>query len=70
MKEELKELKAEADAKGLNKVKGFWDQTNSVGKWRTWRIFDLRDGNPLKYKAEMLMQELDRRKILVSEGND
>lgn len=66
----MKELKTEADAKGLIKVKDFWDQTNSVGKWRKWRKFDLRDDNPLKNKAEMLMQELDRRKILVSEGND
>ena len=37
LREELKDLKAKTDAKGLYKVKDFWDQTDSIGKWRKWR---------------------------------
>lgn len=70
LKEDLKEIKAETDANGLIKVNDFWDHSNVAGKWRKWRKLDLRDDNSLKDKAEILMQELDRRKILVSEGND
>eukprot|EP00253_Pinus_taeda_P003861 PITA_03861 len=70
LKEELKELNAETDAKGLIKVKDFWDQTNNAGKWRQWRNLGLSNDNPLKDKANVILQELDRRKILVSEGND
>eukprot|EP00253_Pinus_taeda_P017157 PITA_17157 len=70
LKEDLEEIKVEADTKGLSKVKDFWDQTNSIDKWRTWRNFSFRDDNPLKAKAETLMRELDQRKILVSRGHD
>eukprot|EP00253_Pinus_taeda_P024545 PITA_24545 len=54
LKENLRDLKEEIATKGLSKVKEFWDQTNSMGKWRTWRKFDFRDDSPLKAKAETL----------------
>jgi len=57
LKEELKELKAETDAKGLIKVKDFWDRTNNAGKCRQWMKFDLENDNPLKDKADGIMQE-------------
>jgi len=50
--EDLRDLKDETDIKGLSKVKDFWNQTNSNGKWRIWRNFDFRDDSPLKAKAE------------------
>eukprot|EP00253_Pinus_taeda_P034910 PITA_34910 len=59
-----------AMASGLSKVKDFWDQTNSLGKWRTWRNFNFMDDSPLKAKAETLIKILDQRNILLSEGKD
>lgn len=59
------DLKKETNTIGLSKVKYFWDQTNSAGKWRTWRNIDY-----LKANAEDLMKMLEQRKILVIGGND
>jgi len=70
LKEDLGDLKEEIDTKGLSKVKDFWDKTNSKGKWRTWRIFDYRDDNPLKAKAKALMKMLEQRKTLVLGRHD
>eukprot|EP00253_Pinus_taeda_P019318 PITA_19318 len=70
LQEDLKDLKAETNTKEFTQVKDFLDQTNSSGKWRKWRNFDLRNDNPLKSKAERLMKMLEKRKILVSKGND
>lgn len=46
------------------------DQTNSIGKWRTWRNFDFRDDSPMKVKVETLMKMSEQRKILMSGGHD
>ena len=54
LKEDLTDLKEDTNTKGLSKVKDFWDETNSIGKWRTWRNFDFRDDSPLKAKVETL----------------
>jgi len=62
----LRDLKEETNIKGLSKVKDFWDQTNSNGKWRTWRNFHFGDNNPLKAKVETLKRRLEKRKILKS----
>eukprot|EP00253_Pinus_taeda_P035878 PITA_35878 len=70
LKEDLEDLKAEIDTQKLTKVKDFWDQNNSSGKWRNWRKLDLRNDSPLKAKAERLMEMLDHRKILFSRGHD
>ena len=35
LREDFVDLKKETDTKGLLRVKYFWDQTNSEGKWRT-----------------------------------
>lgn len=66
----MRDLKEETETKGLSKVKNFWDQINSIGKWRTWRNFDFRNDNPLKAKAETLMKMIEQRNILMSEGHD
>eukprot|EP00253_Pinus_taeda_P020137 PITA_20137 len=70
LREDLEDLKAETDTKELTKVKDFWDQNNSLGKWRNWRDFDLRNDSHLKDKAKRLMKMLEQRKILVSRGHD
>jgi len=70
LREDLLDLKKETDNKGLFKVKDFWDQTNSEGKWRTWKNMDYREDNPLKAKAEALVTLLEQRKILVTGEHD
>ena len=64
------DLKEDTDSKGLSKVKGFWVQTNSIEKWRTWRNFEFRDESPLKAKAKTLKNMLEQRKILKSREKD
>eukprot|EP00253_Pinus_taeda_P005771 PITA_05771 len=70
LKEEFLDLKKETDTKRLLRVKDFWDQTNSEGKWRTWKNIHYTDDNPLKAKAEAQLIMLGQRKNLVSEGHD
>ena len=64
------DLKKETETIGLSKVKDFSDQTNSGGKWRTWRNIGYRDDSLLKEKVEALMEILEQRKILVTGGHD
>ena len=64
------DLKIEIETKGLMKVKDFLDQTNSVGKWRTWRNINYKDDGPLKEKENELMKLLEQRKIVVTGGHD
>ena len=70
LKDDLRDLKEEIDTKGLSKVEDFWDQTNSVGKWRTWRKIDGREDKTLNNRVETLKRMLDQRMILVTEGQD
>ena len=60
----------ETKARGVTKVKDFWEQTNNNGKWRTWGNLDFKENNPLKAKVETLLKRLDQRKILKSKGKD
>lgn len=70
LREDFVDLKKDTDTKGLLRVKGFWDQTNTEGKWRTWKKMEYRDENPLKEKADALIAILDQRKILISVDHD
>jgi len=70
LREDLLDLKKYTDTQRLFKVKDFWDQTNSEGKWRTWKNLDNREDNPLKAKEEVLLTMLEQRKILVTGGYD
>eukprot|EP00253_Pinus_taeda_P026549 PITA_26549 len=70
LSEDFVDLKNETDSKGLLKVKYLWDQTNSAGKWRTWRHMDYREGSPLKEKADELRNLVEQRRILVTKGQD
>jgi len=68
LSENLLDLKKETNTKILFKVKDFWDQTNSEGKWRTWKKMDYREDSPLKDKAQALVTVLEQKKILVTGG--
>eukprot|EP00253_Pinus_taeda_P005286 PITA_05286 len=70
LREEFGDLKHDTDTKGLFRVNEFWDQTNSGGKWRTWREMDYRDNDPLKAQADALTTIPDQRKILISTDSD
>eukprot|EP00253_Pinus_taeda_P019258 PITA_19258 len=70
LQEDLKDLKAETDAKELTQARDFWDQINSAGKCRNWRNLNLREERHLSTKAERLRKMLEQRKILVSRGHD
>lgn len=70
LKEEIVNPKNEIDNKGLLKVKDFWDQERSDGKWRKWKNLVYRDDSPLKSRAEALTAILEQRKILISTSPD
>ena len=70
LREDLVDLNNDTDNKGLLRANDFLDQTNSEGKWRTWKKMEYRDNSPLKAKVEALIAILDQRKLLISADHD
>eukprot|EP00253_Pinus_taeda_P011657 PITA_11657 len=69
-KEDFLGLKQELDSQGLIKVKDFLIHSNPTDKWRTWKNIECRNSSLLKTRAEELRKIVEKRKILVAEGQD
>lgn len=69
-KEDFLGLKQESDSQGLIKVKYFWIHSNPTDTWRTRKNIECRNKTLLKSRAEELRKIVEKRKILVVEGQD
>jgi hypothetical protein len=64
------ELHQEMMAQGKTKVYHYWKQQKNRNKWRIWNTLTPQTRDQTATKVKEVKEELGRRKIAVTNGND